>query len=355
MHSKENISEIIKNPNILERVIESLPVSLENTRDITNLSVWWILNQEDKENLLRLLDYYDDIQNDLEEDIDPNLLREFKKIGIKIIRFIDSIWTHKKVYLKKWENNELKHKMRLPWVALEYFLIDSISRLYESESEKPIVVKWPSELEWKKVDFILNTHKNIKIWIQLTLSEWSSISKKKSEMHNSRININKDDWIKKQEKLMSSKFIIDAPVFMIINSDISRQTYHNWILLTAFNKWEENWFPSWWPSIYLEEKIQKELKKIWFSVPHTTNIALDFIKNVYEKWDPKKYQELKIKNMYLVYDWDKVKISFFKKEKDWTKKSNFIYSIEIYITDILLKKLLEKKDNDTIENKKEEI
>ena len=77
--------------NILERIIESLPVSIENTRDMTNLSVWGVLNEQDKENLLRLLDYYEDKKNNLEENIDSNLLREFKKTGIKIIRFIDSI------------------------------------------------------------------------------------------------------------------------------------------------------------------------------------------------------------------------------------------------------------------------
>lgn len=339
MSSKDNIQNILKNPQIFERIVENLPVSIENTRDITNLSVWGILHKTDKENLLRLLDYYEDKKNNLEEDIDRNLIREFKKIWVKIIRFIDSLWTHKKSNLKTLKNSELIHKMTIPWVALEYFLIDSITRLYYWHNQQVQIEKWPSELEGKKIDFILKIYANLKLWVQLTLSEWSSINKKRGEIHKVRTNIEQKEWTLKQEKLMSSKYIIDVPIFMIINSEISRQTYNNGILLTAFNKWKEDWFLSWWPSTYLEQKIQKELKKIWFSLPITTKKALDFIKNIYENWDKNKYQEQKINNLHLVYDWDKVKVSFFNKEKYWAKKSNFIYSIEIFITDKLIQKL----------------
>jgi hypothetical protein len=126
---------------------------------------------------------------------------------------------------------------------------------------------------------------------------------------------------------------------MIINSEISRQAYNNGILLKAFEKWQKNWFPNWWPSLYLDPKIQKELKKIWFSLPNTINKWLNFIKDIYEKQEQWKYQEAKINNLHLVYNWDKVKVSFFNKEKYWEKKSNFIYSIEIFITDKLIQKL----------------
>jgi hypothetical protein len=39
---------------------------------------------------------------------------------------------------------------------------------------------------------------------------------------------------------MSQKYIMDVPVFMIINSEISRQAYNNGILLKAFEKWQKN-------------------------------------------------------------------------------------------------------------------
>jgi len=338
MSSKENIKNILEKTETLDMIIDNLPVSTDNIVDTTNLSVWWILNKEDKENLLKLLYYYEDSKLDLQaEEIEPILKKEIKKIWIKMLRFIDSLWTHRKSKINNWEKSKLLHNMTIPWIALEYFLIDSISRLYNNS--KVQVEKWPSDLEWKKVDFVLNCYENLKLWIQLTLSEWSSINEKRNDIYNLRNNINDLLWLKNQEKHMSSKYIVDAPVFMIINSETSRQTHNNNILLIAFKKWQESWFPAWWPSVYLEQKIQKELKKIWFSLPSTISKAMIFIKEIYKKWETWKYQEIKINNLHLVYDWEKIKVLFFNKERYWKSKSNFIYSIEIFITDKLVEKL----------------
>jgi hypothetical protein len=258
MSSRTHIKEILINNQTITRIIHNLPVSIDEARDITNLSIWWILNNIDKENLLRLLELKNSDSNVL-QDISPEVLREYKKIWIKIIRFIDSLWTHKKTCIENWANNQIYHNMKIPWVALEYFLLDAIKRFYPQKNDFIEAEKWPSELEWKKVDFVLNLYRNLKLWIQLTLSEWSLINKKRNDVHNTREYINNTEWQKKQEKLMSSKYIPDVPILMIINSDTSRQAYHDNILLKAFEVWKQDWFPNWWPGKYLSPKIQKEL------------------------------------------------------------------------------------------------
>ncbi|NDK08579.1 hypothetical protein EOM39_05060 [Candidatus Gracilibacteria bacterium] len=337
MHSKENIRTILNNTTILERIIKSLPVSIEHTRDLINLSVWGILNEQDKENLLKLLDYYNNSDSS-DESISPDLLREIKKVGIKIVRFIDSIGTYRKNYLKKGEKNELLFKMRNPGIALEYFLIDMISRLYEQD-KKTRIEKGPNELESNKIDFILDSH-NIKFGIQLTLSEGSSISSKKRDLYKERENINNGIV----NNGVSNNFSSDVPVFMIINSKTSKQAYHNNILLIAFQNWMNDGFPMGGPSIYLEKPIQKELKKIGFTLPKTLEKTISFIKEIYINGDKNKYQEQQINNMHLVYDGEKLKVSIFSKEKYGLNKTNFVYSVEIFITEKLIEKLIKNKE-----------
>lgn len=354
MSSRSKLREIINNPIILKKIINNLPLNIEGTRDLTNLSVWWILNKIDKQRLIHLIEQCEWINC---YEIPPQIKRELKRIWIKIIRFIDSIWTHQKAYIENWEKNELASKMKIPWIALEYFLIDTITRLYKKRKIKVNAEKWPSELEWKKIDFILN-YENIKLWIQLTLSEWSIVARKQKELSEKVYKIEADSWEQKEVLSISSKYIPDAPVLMIINSETSRQAHNNNILLTAFNKWQKNWFNTWWPTRYLWKDTQEELNKIWLSFPYVIDIALKFIKTIYNKWDINRYREKAINNLHLTYDWDKLKISFFDTEEKWNKDSKFMYSIEIFITSKLLKKiwvrrnLVELKNQKTLSNMK---
>ena len=119
--------------------------------------------------------------------------------------------------------------------------------------------------------------------------------------------------------------------------------------------WQRDWFPSWWPSIYLCKEKQKKLEEISLSLYDTIKTALDFIKEIYERWEQDEYWEQQIKNIYLIYNWDDLEISFYKNEEDWRTESNFIYSIEIFITNKLIEKLLKNKEIDTTEKNNEEI
>lgn len=355
MSSRENIKNLLKRPETLYRIVDSLPVSIDDIRDMVNLSVWGIISKKDKKILHRLLEYYEVEKNFDEEEFDeedlddedfnevnfdPTLIREYKKIWIKILRFIDSLWTHKRTFIE----SRMLHMIWISWIALEYFIIDSISRLYKDKKLK--IEKWPDELEWKKVDFILN-HDGIKLWIQLTLTKLRNQNKKRNEIRNVRNIMNNHKWLENEKKQMSSRYINDVPVLMIINSKISEQTHNNDILWVAFKKWQKNWFPFWWPSVYLSQDNQEELKEICNSLYSTIKTAFDFIRNQYEKWNQDEENEQQIGNMHLIYNKSELEISYYSVKNDWENEPNFIYSLEIFITEKLIKKLLE--------NNKEEI
>lgn len=350
MNSRNNINKILSSAETLERILTTLPTSIEDTKDITNLSVWWILNKTDKNNLLRLVSYFKKKKKWLliedYEEYDPIFKRELIKIWIKLVRFIDSIWNSENYSLWYLDISKLHNKMDIPWNALEYFLIDQIIRINKKSINKVKVEKWPSELEGKKVDFMLNTAKNIKLWIQLTLSEWYKIPKKQKELSISAYKIESDLWEKKWKKGMSSKFIPDVPVLVIVNSELSKEAYNNDILSIAFNKWKENWFKSWWPSQYLSENIRKELAFISLNLSENIEEAFKFIKAIYlhNQINIDKIHEKQIGNLHIIYDsWNKVIISYYDRDKNWKLKSHFTYSIEIFITSKLLKKLWIKK------------
>ncbi len=333
MSSKENIKYLLSDSEVLENIINDSIISIDDNRDLINLSVWWIITKQDKYDLLRLLDYYKNKKSNTEESIDPNLLREFKKIWVKIIRYIDSIWKPEKYMWSKISRISI-----FPGLELEYLLIDSLSRLHKDKKIK--IEKWPNELDWKKIDFILNQD-GIKLWVQLTLTILKNQNKKRAEVRNVRNNMNNKKWNRKQKESLSSRYISDAPLLMIIDPNMSKTTYKNRLNPdNVLKDWQRDWFPSWWPSPYLCKEKQKKLEEISISLYDTIKTAFNYIKEIYERWEQDEYEEQQIKNMYLIYNWSELEISYYKNEQDWRTEENFLYSIEIFITDKLIEKLL---------------
>ncbi len=225
-----------------------------------------------------------------------------------------------------------------PGLELEYLLIDSLSRLHKDKKIK--IEKWPNELDWKKIDFILNQD-GIKLWVQLTLTILKNQNKKRAEVRNVRNNMNNKKWNRKQKESLSSRYISDAPLLMIIDPNMSKTTYKNRLNPdNVLKDWQRDWFPSWWPSPYLCKEKQKKLEEISISLYDTIKTAFNYIKEIYERWEQDEYEEQQIKNMYLIYNWSELEISYYKNEQDWRTEENFLYSIEIFITDKLIEKLL---------------
>lgn len=327
-NSKDNIRHICKNPEILIRIINFLPESLSKTIDYTNTNVWWVLNIKQKKSLLKAIDEYKETWN-LTKD------KQIRKMLVNTIRFIDSLWSYKKSRIEDGEKNILFNNMKDPWKSLEYFLIDEIKRINRRKKEDKIKIeKWPIWLEACKKDFIL-THKNIKFWIQLTLSEKACINKKRNELKANWEMCNTKWWEEKEMKKMSSRFISDCPALFIINSSLSKEATQLNIIEECFWDWKDEWFNSWWPKMYLRKKLKDELNEVWKSVNDVLDNIIIFLKEVYEKWDIYKYTEKKVKNLHIIYDWDNIKISYYRKKKN----REFIYSLEVFISDNLLRKI----------------
>ncbi len=53
MSSKENIKYLLSDSEVLENIINDSIISIDDNRDLINLSVWWIITKQDKYDLLR--------------------------------------------------------------------------------------------------------------------------------------------------------------------------------------------------------------------------------------------------------------------------------------------------------------
>lgn len=321
--SRENLNWLLTKPIKLKRLLSYLPLSVSYLRDITNSEVWWILTTDDRKWLEQVL------ENNIES---PGVRRELKRIWIKLIRFIDSIWTQKQSHLSSTGRNTLLHMLKTPWIALEYFIIDILNRKHLESDIK--IEKWPSEIEAKKIDYIITIRKLIKLWFQLTASEWSCYQEKKRELREKQSNYNSRVFVNWMRNRISINAMPDAPVLMVVNSSLSRKSTKEWILHSAFKEWMDNWFQNWWPSQYLWWEELKELQLIWESLPELIDLALAKIK---ELCNAKKVVRLEKWNLVYIFKDNRLKISFYK---EWEKiPKNFMYSIEIFITYALLKKL----------------
>lgn len=332
--SRSILNWILNDPKKLLLLLSSIPVSTDTISDEVSLKVWWIINEEEKYHLNLLLDYFKNIKEWLSNNLALN--KELKKIytimWIILLRFIDSIWTQDEEELKKsWKRNKLYANMCIPWKALEYFIIDALNR--EKKDTKVVIEKWPIGNERQKVDFLV-TQGGIKLWVQLTSQLiWPAhkiiYSKRNSLIRNQGFYNDKNKEI--QLAKMSIKSIPDVPVLMIVNSRLSKNAFKKRILFTAFKRWWNDWFLNWWPSKYLDFESKKELKTIWESLPKLIKSAFWFIKEHYGEWNNTK--SVNEWNTKFELNSDKLKVSYLDSE------GNFMYSIEIFITYALLKKL----------------
>lgn len=286
------------------------------------LKIFWVITQK-QFNLLNSYVKWDLINN-------HKLKREAQKIGIRLLRILENSEKYKiKIDFDK-ENIVNKN----PWLALEYFIVEIVSRLHNYNWIK--IEKWPAELEPNKIDFVL-TKDRIKYWIQLTTVESSEIYKKTGDITALCWYCNSWELDKVLKWKISSQFIPDVPILMVVNSYISRLTNHNWILGIAYSKWKENWYNK-TPTYYISNKhAREELYQIWLSLP---NMISEWVKFIKANYSDQKIKEQRIWNLWFYFDWkDNLKISYYSQNPNDKNVQEFIYSIEIFITKKLLRKL----------------
>lgn len=339
--------QIFKKKSIRHKFLKNLISS--NSQDSISTIVFSVLSWEEKQNLRILL-----TNSNPKSKLSPIVFRETKRNLIKILRIISSFETDwskaSKIDLKK----SFDWKMKTNWVALEYFIIDSILRWNPDFK----IEKWPLELEWNQIDLV-HIDKTNHYWIQITTTEEKNIWKKYTDMKDLQFSIDswwefKYSWKESDEKIrynnknklikenFSWKYIPDAPILFVLNSYTSRKVMNrkNNILWNAFNEWWKDKYPFWWPSIYLEEKIQEELIFIQKSY---REVFEEFNKLLLEKKKLQKTKDYKFDlktiegEVYVEINPSEKKVIFTCFPKNWDNWES-IYKLHFYLT----KKLLDK-------------
>ena len=305
---------------------DSITISTENVIDHFLISLWWVVGKEQYRTLNQI-----------------NTLKS--PLVTSYIKFISSrIHNINKLYRM---HESINKTFMNSWVALEYFLMDSIHR--NNQFNDNLSIQRPSiEIDELWIDFSIKSG-NHKYGIQLSYRDQEDeiIIDKYDKTQWIATDINK--WRSEINNFKTSpRNYIDMPILMIINSNSSKKIHNSvknedWnILFQAFQKWEKEWFKSDWPSMHLDKDIQEEFKVISTSLQQWLKLFKSFIK----KWDLSK-----TKNVLHNYDNGKytfslwyspvnknVKVIFFKKDDNSTSDS-FIYSLDFFVTDKFIQKL----------------
>ncbi|MDD5769447.1 MAG: hypothetical protein PHE25_00620 [Candidatus Gracilibacteria bacterium] len=329
----------VLNPDILNPTI--LNPEQFNIGEVSNefvLKVFGIITQEQ----FNLLQRY--VSGELNGN--HKLKREAQKIGIRLLRILQE---HKgnKININFDQSNLFRSR---PGVALEYFIIELVSRLHKSNGVK--IEKGPEELEPNKMDFVI-TKEGIKYGIQLTTVESIHIREKNRDIKKLRGYCNSGVMVRYLKGKISTHFIPDVPILMVVNSHISRLANRNGVLGLAYARWKKNGYKN-TPDYYISNKhARAELKEIGLSLPNVIGEGVKFIKARY--WE-QKIAEQRMGNLIFSFNGrNNLKISYYSQSLSNTDKQEFIYSIEIFITTKLLKKLGIKhilRANGTPEKKK---
>ncbi len=338
----KNILSIKDNSNKLS-ALNSIKTTRSNTRDMVNEILWWVITKRD---LKKLKNFW------LKKEIQDKKTRKIcKKIWIKLIRVLSSI--------SSWNiRNNIEQKLKNPWVALEFFLLDKLIR-EKIWSSSIRYEKWAEEFDQEKIDF-LSTYtlndKKIIIWNQLTTTKSKRIKNKVVEVERVRDKIDSKEWIVSKNDFsitqipdLVSLFIINSKTSEILNS----WEYKNNILKQAYIRWKEEWFKKWWPSKYLDKEIENELKTISKIYSEILDWFVEFITN--KKLDKNIKTTIKNRNIWeMSINYDSIesqyKVLFYKINKNEKK---FIFSISFYITNKLLKKVWREETLESIKRKKD--
>lgn len=327
------------------------------------LNIFWVLSWKQKENIRILL-----TNTNPEKKLNPEVLRESKKIASKIIRIISSLSSDG---FNIWNTNiekKINQIMKTWGNALEFFILWA---LIENKTDKDnIFEKWPIEFDWNKIDFL---HKkwNLKFWIQLTTTESKNIWRKKEDMHNLQFAIDNDwnfpttkksflpekDWSLKNKtprnklnkKNYSPYYLPDISVLLVINSEISREiNSDNNLLYDTYIKWKTNKFDSRNPNKYLPENIKNELDFISKTYFIVIEKFLELVKN-----NDKIFKKMKNFKFSLWELWETI-VSIIPETKTinficfpyWKSSNEAIYNLEFYLTEKFIKKIRQKENKD---------
>lgn len=327
--------------------------------DKTSSDVWGILSQEQ----------IWEIQQYLNWEI-TELWSKTQKSMTHFLEVVSSILWHPG-NLHRDISRLIHSMMNNPWLALEYFLADSIARFWQKKvwdtwdiNVEMSSRKAPLEFDRKhKVDLL--TQANIdgeifKFWVQVTTSRSPRIDKKESEMSELLEKID-TPWNIFEWKTFDDFCMIDSALLMIVNGDVWKHINGEWKsdLKDAFERWNDRGFSTGGPIQHIKNHtLKKWINVIWGTYPFAVYEIIKFLK----KWKKESstwltiVRETEKERYYLEYNREKntIEVSVRRKKKitkkikktdgkisiihDYTFPDEFDYSLKLFLS----KKLLDR-------------
>lgn len=326
IHTLLHITDATKQDEILEKIA----ISSSTASDSVSRKVWWVITEQELNNLSSYWKW------ETRGDMSKETRNTIRKTGIDIIRALSARnggWDIKPIddsnQVQLWDS----------WVALEYFLLDTLLRTDWTDSTIQFE-KWPRELDAEKVDFISRAW-SIVFGNQVTVRGW----KKYWELIKKRNKIDTGNKRSKKRDYISIKLTTDIPVLLDINWKIKSTVWSEWDTTdTSFKKaylqWKEDWFPYGWPFQYLDTKTQKELNIIATTYREILQWLLLFLKegNLATKHTKTKKDSWwnKLQIQYHQYEWIYQVSVFPPHSKSWESP---LYTITFFLTQKWLDKL----------------
>ena len=362
--NKKAILDFLRLPRKEKRKYISLIPTAKHVGE-TNRRVWWIMTKKEVLHIDALLSWKKAKITPQKNTISTSI-REILTLASSLAHYYESD------DLGNWYQwnilDKIEQEMLNPWLALEFFLIDTLTRFSTWDVK---ISKSPREFDLRhKIDIcshLSRTPEPINLGIQLTTAESpQSWKRKEREMKDITTSIDRKK-IRARLKWHKTSLIPHSAVLMIINWLLSKELNkkrgkgESNILREAFKKWRKKWCPNPWPISELPYKLKKQLHYIWGNFEEVLDEIHSFLlkkENLNKDTPYFLWKETRKHWYYIEYNSKEKTIEILvktavRKEQIRDKKPNgkivyiqkniypegFDYSLKLFITEDILKAL----------------